>query len=147
MTIALIAFDGSENAMRAIDEVLDTMDTMDTSKLHVHLLYVCEPVQINEIIFNKEPLLDMLSIKKAREEAGLALLTPAKARLESVGIAFDAHVRNGNPAEVITDFSREYHCDLIVMGTRGMGTIKNLLLGSVASKVIHLTEKPLLLVK
>ena len=144
MTIALIAFDGSENAMRAIDEVLNTMDT---SKLHVHLLYTCEPVQINEVAFNKEPLLDMLSIKKAREEAGLALLTPAKTRLASAGIAFDAHVLSGNPAEVITDFSREHHCDLIVMGTRGMGTIKNLLLGSVASKVIHLTEKPLLLVK
>lgn len=144
MTIALIAFDGSENAMRAIDEVLDTMDT---SKLHVHLLYVCEPVQINEVAFNKEPLLDMLSIKKAREEAGLALLTSAKARLESAGVAFDAYVRIGNPAEVITGFSREHHCDLIVMGTRGMGTIKNLLLGSVASKIIHLTEKPLLLVK
>ena len=144
MTIASIAFDGSENAMRAIDEVLDTMDI---SKLHVHLLYVYEPIQINEVAFNKEPLLDMLSIKKAREEAGLALLTPAKARLESVGVAFDAHVLSGNPAEVIADFSREYHCDLIVMGTRGMGTIKNLLLGSVASKVIHLTEKPLLLVK
>jgi nucleotide-binding universal stress UspA family protein len=142
MTIALIAFDGSENAMRAIDEVLDTMDT---SKLH--LLNVCEPVQINEVAFNKEPLLDMLSIKKAREEAGLALLIPAKARLESVGVAFDTHLLSGNPAEVITVFSREHHCDLIVMGTRGMGTIKNLLLGSVASKVIHLTEKPLLLVK
>ena len=144
MTIALIAFDGSENAMRAIDEILDTMDT---SKLHVHLLYACEPVQINEVAFNKEPLLDMLSIKKAREEAGLALLTPAKTRLESAGIAFDAHVLSGNPAEVITGFSHEHNCDLIVMGTRGMGTIKNLLLGSVASKVIHLTEKPLLLVK
>lgn len=144
MTIALIAFDGSENAMRAIDEILDTMDT---SKLHLHLLYVCEPVQINELIFSRDPVLTMLSIKKANEEAGLALLTPAKARLESTGIAFEAHVRTGNPAEVITDFSREYHCDLIVMGTRGMGAIKNLLLGSVASKVIHLTEKPLLLVK
>lgn len=144
MTIALIAFDGSENAMRAIDEVLNTMDT---SKLHVHLLYACEPVQINEVAFNKEPLLDMLSIKKAREEAGLALLTPAKTRFASAGIAFDAHALSGNPAEVITDFSREYHCDLIVIGTRGMGAIKNLLLGSVASKVIHLTEKPLLLVK
>ncbi|MDP1558125.1 MAG: universal stress protein [Nitrosomonas sp.] len=144
MTIALIAFDGSENAMRAINEILDTMDT---TKLHTHLLYVCEPVQLNEIAFNKEPLLDMLSIKKAREEAGFTLLTPAKARLESAGVAFDAHVRTGNPAEVITDLSREYHCDLIVMGTRGMGAIKNLLLGSVANKVIHLTEKPLLLVK
>ena len=36
---------------------------------------------------------------------------------------------------------------LCYTGTRGMGAIKNLLLGSVASKVIHLTEKPLLLVK
>jgi len=144
MTIALIAFDGSENAMRAIDEVLDTMDT---NKLHVHLLNVCEPVQISEVAFNEEPLLDMLSIKKVREEAGLTLLTPAKARFESAGVPFDAHVRTGNPAEVITEFSREYRCDLIVMGTRGMGTIKNLLLGSVANKVIHLTEKPLLLVK
>ncbi|MBK7492465.1 MULTISPECIES: universal stress protein [Nitrosomonas] len=144
MTITLIAFDGSENAMRAIDEIVDTLDT---SKLHVHLLNVCEPVQMNEVVFNEDPLLDILSIKKAREEAGMALLTPAKARLESAGIPFDVHVRTGNPAEVIIDLSREYHCDLIVMGTRGMGTIKNLLLGSVASKVIHLTEKPLLLVK
>lgn len=144
MTITLIAFDGSENAMRAIDEIVDTLDT---SKLHVHLLNVCEPVQMNEVVFNEDPLLDILSIKKAREEAGMALLTPAKARLESAGIPFDVHVRTGNPAEVIIDLSREYHCDLIVMGTRGMGTIKNLLLGSVANKVIHLTEKPLLLVK
>ena len=144
MTIALIAFDGSENAMRAIDEVLDTMDT---SKLHVHLLNVCEPLPISELIFSQDPALAMSSIRKAHEEAGLAVLTPAKARLESAGIAFDVHVCSGNPAEVITDSSREYHCDLIVMGTRGMGTIKNLLLGSVASKVIHLTEKPLLLVK
>jgi nucleotide-binding universal stress UspA family protein len=144
MTIALIAFDGSENAMRAIDEVLDTMDT---SKLHVHLLYVCEPVQVNELHFSQDPILTMLSINKAHEEAGWELLAPAKARLESAGVAFDAYVRIGNPAEVITGFSCEYHCDLIVIGTRGMGTIKNLLLGSVASKIIHLTEKPLLLVK
>lgn len=144
MTIALIAFDGSENAMRAIDEVLDTMDT---SKLHVHLLYVCEPVQVNELLFSQDPVSTMLSINKAHEEAGWTLLAPAKARLASADIAFDAHVLSGNSAEVITDFSREHHCDLIVMGTRGMGTIKNLLLGSVASKVVHLTEKPLLLVK
>ncbi|PTQ67382.1 hypothetical protein C8R26_14222, partial [Nitrosomonas oligotropha] len=49
MTITLIAFDGSENAMRAIDEIVDTLDT---SKLHVHLLNVCEPVQMNEVVFN-----------------------------------------------------------------------------------------------
>ncbi|WP_293005778.1 universal stress protein [Nitrosomonas sp.] len=144
MTTALVAFDGSENAMRAIDEILNTLDT---TKLHVHLLNVCEPVQINELILSQDPVLTMLSINKAHEEMGWALLTPAKARLESAGIPFDTHVLSGNPAEVITDFSQVHHCDLIVMGTRGMGAIKNLLLGSVASKVIHLAGKPLLLVK
>ncbi len=144
MTIALIAFDGSENAIRAIDEILNTMDT---SKLHVHLLNVCEPVQVSELIFSQNPALTMSSINKAHEEAGWVLLTPAKARLENAGIAFEAHVRSGNPAEVITDFSHEHHCDLIVMGSRGMGAIKSLLLGSVVSKVIHLADKPLLLVK
>ncbi|MDP3281652.1 MAG: universal stress protein, partial [Nitrosomonas sp.] len=92
MTIALIAFDGSENAMRAIDEVLDTMDT---SKLHAHLLYVCEPVQVNELIFSQDPVLTMLSINKAHEEAGWTLLASAQARLESAGVAFDAYVRIG----------------------------------------------------
>jgi nucleotide-binding universal stress UspA family protein len=112
----------------------------------VHLLNVSEPIQMNEVVF-KDTFLDMRSIEKAREEAGLALLAPAKIRLESAGVAFDVHVSIGNPAEVITNFTREHHCDLIVMGTRGMGTIKNLLLGSVASKVIHLAETSLLLVK
>jgi len=143
MTTALIAFDGSENAIRAIDKMLDTIDT---SKLHAHLLNVCEPIKVNEVIF-KDTYEDMQAIDKARREAGLALLEPAKTRLESAGVKFDIHVNFGSPAEVITKLSHEYHCNLIVMGTRGMGTIKNLLLGSVASKVIHLTETPLLLVK
>lgn len=64
MIIALIVFDGSENAMRAIDEILDT------SKLHMYLLYVWEPVQINEVVINEGSLLDMLSIKKARAAMG-----------------------------------------------------------------------------
>lgn len=144
MTIALIAFDGSENAMRAIDEVLNALDA---SKLHVQLLNVCESVQISELILSQDPASTMLNINKAHEEAGLALLTPAKARLESAGVAFDSYVCSGKPAEVIIDFSHKHRCDLIVMGTRGMSAIKSLLLGSVAHKVIHLTEKPLLLVK
>jgi nucleotide-binding universal stress UspA family protein len=143
MTIVLVAFDGSENAMRAIDKMLDTLDN---NNLHVHLLNVKEPIQIGEVVF-KDTFTDMQAIQKEREAAGLAVLATAKARLENAGITSNVHVRIGNPAETIIDLAREFHCDLIVIGTRGMGTIKNLLLGSVASKVLHLTEIPLLLVK
>jgi nucleotide-binding universal stress UspA family protein len=143
MTTVLVPFDGSENAMRAIDEMLQSMDK---AKLHVHLLNVREPILMREVVFN-DKLSDVKAIEKAREAAGLQLLEPAKARLETAGVQFDAHAGIGNPAEVIADFAREYHCNLIVMGTRGMGTIKNLLLGSVATKVMHLAEVPVLVVK
>ncbi|MXS84769.1 universal stress protein [Nitrosomonas sp. HPC101] len=143
MTIALIAFDGSENAMRAVEKMLDTVDT---SKLHAHVLNVCEPIKVSEVIF-KDTFADMQAINKAREEEGLALMAPAKARLESAGIKHDLHIRFGDPAETITEFARAQQCNIIVIGTRGLGVIKNLLLGSVASKVLHLTEIPILLVK
>lgn len=143
MNTVLVAIDGSECAMRALTELLDTMDK---SKLHVHLLNVREPVQMREVVIN-DKLSDIRTIEMAREQAGLALLEPATAALKRAGVAFDAHARTGNPAEVIVDFAREYHCNMIAMGTRGMGTIKSLLLGSVASRVIHLAEVPLLLVK
>lgn len=143
MNTVLVAFDGSENAMRAIDKLLETMDA---SRLHVHLLNVREPIQMREVVIN-DKLSDVRALEQAREAAGLVVLEPAQARLKSAGVSFDAHAQSGNPPEVIADFARKYHCDMIVMGTRGMGTIRNLLLGSVASQVIHLTEVPLLLVK
>lgn len=143
MTTALAAFDGSDNALRAIDQMLRSLNI---EKLHVHLLNVREPVKMREVVFN-DKLSDMQAIEKAREAAGLQLLAPAKARLEAAGVSFDAHARIGSPAMVIADFAREYHCDLIVLGNRGMGTIKNLMLGSVATKVVHLAEVPILLVR
>lgn len=143
MNTVLVAFDGSENATRAIDKLLEMMDG---SRLHVHLLNVREPIQMRAVVIN-DKLSDIRSIEQARVAAGQVLLESAKARLESAGVSFDAHAQVGSPPEIIADFARKYHCNMIVMGTRGMGTIKNLLLGSVASKVIHLTEVPLLLVK
>lgn len=143
MTIVLIPFDGSENAMRAIEEMLKTMDK---GRLHVHLLNVREPIQMREVVFD-DKLSDIKLMEKAREQVGLQLLAPARMQLEAADIPSDAHVRIGHPAEVIVDFAREHHCELIVMGTRGMGTIRKFLLGSVANKVIHLAEVPLLLVK
>ncbi len=77
----------------------------------------------------------------------MAALKPAMQKLDAAGVKYVHHIAVGEPAEVIVKFAKEKGCDEIVMGARGVGSTASLLLGSVATKVIHLTEIPVLLVK
>ena len=52
----------------------------------------------------------------------------------------------GRPAAEIVRFAREHEADLIVMGTHGYGSVKRLLLGSVADQVIRQAACPVLVV-
>jgi nucleotide-binding universal stress UspA family protein len=56
-------------------------------------------------------------------------------------------VRTGQIAEAVGQVAREENVKHIVMGTRGLGGIQGLLLGSVAMQVIHLAEVPITLIK
>jgi nucleotide-binding universal stress UspA family protein len=53
----------------------------------------------------------------------------------------------GSPAETIDRVAREVGAHQIVMGTRGLGSLGNLFLGSIATKVVRLAQVPVTLVK
>lgn len=53
----------------------------------------------------------------------------------------------GHAADEILAYTALHHCDAIVMGTRGMGLVAGLVLGSVAQKVVHLAPMPVTVVK
>jgi nucleotide-binding universal stress UspA family protein len=74
-------------------------------------------------------------------------LVPARRVCRRFGIEFRASIQEGDPADVIASFARRTRCREIVMGTRGLGRISGLMLGSVATKVIHLATVPVTLVK
>jgi len=71
----------------------------------------------------------------------------AKAHAERLGATqVRAFVKNGPPARSIVAFAREHDVDLIVLGSRGLGSIEGYLLGSVSHKVTGLAECPVLVV-
>jgi nucleotide-binding universal stress UspA family protein len=80
-------------------------------------------------------------------DEGIAALKSAREKLDAAGIKHAFHIGVGNPAEVIVQYAGDKQCEQIVMGSRGMGAVSNLVLGSVATKVIHLAQVPVLLVK
>jgi nucleotide-binding universal stress UspA family protein len=53
----------------------------------------------------------------------------------------------GHAGETIAEYVRQQHCNAVIMGTRGLGSTRGLVLGSVATKVVHLVNVPVTLVK
>lgn len=74
------------------------------------------------------------------------LLSRARDQAETCGAAAaNCQTRVGDPAQQILEFARELSADLIVVGNRGRGPLKGLLLGSVAQKLLSLATCPVLL--
>lgn len=71
----------------------------------------------------------------------------AREKLDVAGIQYAFHIGVGDPAQVIVQYAEDQRCEEIIVGSRGMGTVSNLVLGSVASKVIHLAKVPVLIAK
>jgi len=143
MNTILVAIDGSDSATRALDEALKVLAT---DGLHVHLLTVAEVIHMNEVLFN-DTSTGMHQIEDEHKAACQKFLEPAKRKLAEAGISHDAHIEIGQPAQTIVEFAGKFHCGLIVVGTRGNGAIRSIVVGSVANKVVHLSKLPVLLVK
>ena len=77
----------------------------------------------------------------------MPMLEPAAATLRAAGLAVDTHGAAGDVAPQVQDHVHRLGCDAIVMGTRGLGTVQTLLLGSTALKVLHLVDVPVTLIK
>lgn len=138
----LLPVDGSEQALRAARHVA-AMGRGLPKPPTVLLLNVQPPVASGLVRrFLSQEALDGYYRDEAR-----GALESAEAVLTQSGIAAESHVVVGDIAATIAEFAASHGCDQIVMGTRGLGGVKGALLGSVATEVLHLTDRPVLLVK
>nr|MBF0683293.1 universal stress protein [Pseudomonas sp.] len=140
MRKVLVPFDGSENSNRALQYVID----LDTRPAEVHVLNVQhEPVIYGEYVTaNMLEELNNSLLTKSRQ-----VLTEAAEALQAAGVQHQTHAALGNVAEQVNDAVKRLGCDTVVMGTRGLGSFSGLMLGSVATRVIHEVSVPVLLVK
>jgi nucleotide-binding universal stress UspA family protein len=75
------------------------------------------------------------------------VLNSPLARCPALYTRCETRAEYGPVAETIDRIARETQADQIVMGTRGLGRVRGLLLGSVATQVVHLADIPVTLVK
>jgi len=137
----LVPIDGSDCSLRALKEAVRMAQYDDASE--VHLLNVQIPI----VSGHARLFLDKDEVQSYYRSEGKTALDRAVPEPERAGVKYTLETRVGQSGETIADYADEKRCDHIVMGTRGLGEVAGLLLGSVARKVIHLSSVPVTLVK
>jgi nucleotide-binding universal stress UspA family protein len=136
----LVPVDGSDEALRALEHAIRMARMIGEAE--IHLVNVQPPISGSVGTF-----VGTENITRFHREESDNALAAARKLLESEGFPVHDAVRIGNSSQSIADCARELPCDQIVMGTRGLGHIGSIVLGSVATQVVHLTEIPVTLVK
>lgn len=132
----LVALDGSNNSKRGLDMAIYLARQFNTKLVGIYVISDI-PKKYYNLDYPEKPLL--IAADKIMESA--------KKRCAQNGILFDKKVDFGDPGLKITKFAKSLNFDLIVIGTRGLSSIKEKFLGSVSNYVLHKSSVPVLIVK
>src|ERR1700693_6157662 len=125
----LLAVDGSKHSLKTVKCLIEHADWYREG-LAVELLNVHLPVPK---IRGMSAVVSASQVRRYYDREGRAALSKARKLLDAAGIKYSAHILVGPVAESIVKQARLARCDLIMIGTRGMSAVANLLLGSSAT--------------
>lgn len=137
-----VPVDGSDCSERAVKHAVALAKQLGGWTIHVAHAHE-EPLIYGEIAVYV-PREKMAELQRAHSEGILERMDPL---LSGAGVPYEKEVLVGPTAEVLTRRAAALGCDLIVMGTHGLTPLGNMLMGSVATKVVHLSRIPVTLIK
>ena len=129
----VVPTDGSENAKRALEHALAVADRNQAELIVVHVANIVSAISN----FDQTPISGGYVSEQIAEDMEE---TPAGVKVKSV---FEV----GSPGPALLAVAKKYNADLIVMGSRGLGPLKGLFMGSVSSYVTSHSTCPVLIIK
>lgn len=131
----LISYDGSDHAQNALKTAAAVAKAFDAA---VHLTHTPQidtpPIVVGSFV----GVLDVPPNAEQIAEAGALIADKASKEAEAAGLIItEFHIHRGDPAQNALETAEKIGADLIVMGRRGLGSIRSLALGSVSQSVAH----------
>jgi len=137
----LVATDGSVHALRAAalaarlaEELREPADLILVHVAHIPAIAYGAPMEFGPL-------------EEGLKDAGDAIMAQTAQRFGGLDVTVTPLHRRGDPAGEIMKAAEEASADVIVMGSRGLGHLGGLLLGSVSERVLHGARVPVLIVR
>ncbi|MEX0764151.1 MAG: universal stress protein [Nitrosopumilaceae archaeon] len=134
----LVAVDGSESSKKAFDESVFLAQKCNSKLYVVHVVLDWEYGGDSAATFE---LIEELRTK------GMELLERCKNQAIKNNVQVETLLEQGDYAHEIIEVAKRKNCELIIMGSRGMSPIKELMLGSVSLKVMHHASCPVMVIR
>ena len=137
----LVPVDGSDGSLRAVKYAAELGKRLVDPELHlVNVQPPGDDWMVRRMIKAQE-------LEKMEREWCETALAPARALLAKAGVKAEEHFAQGDVAKTVVQLAKDLGCTQIVMGTRGLSALGDLLMGSVAVKVLHHAHVPVTFVK
>ncbi|PLT33708.1 universal stress protein [Bacillus sp. V5-8f] len=133
----LLAADGSEHAFRAAEKAAE-MATW--KKARITVLYVVDSsTSKNDVLLEG----DRGAVNERRKQR----LSPIENLLAEEDVEYDIKILKGDPGPAIVEYANQNGYDLVVVGSRGLNSLQEMVLGSVSHKVAKRVHCPVMIVK
>ncbi|MEA0553219.1 universal stress protein [Lysinibacillus irui] len=134
----LLTVDGSDNAFRAAQEAIKLAKLSETSTIDI--VYVVNVDKIkNELLI--AGTIDNVELARQRK------IAPVEQALQEANISYQTTFLKGDSGPEIVRYANEQQVDLVVIGSRGLNSLQEMVLGSVSHKVMKRVQCPALIVK
>ena len=139
----LVAIDGSKFSMHAVKFAAKLVESLLPDSNVITLISVHDDIGLRhaKAFVGSDVVADYLRELSDKD------LEPARKILDEAGVKHDMVVKTGQVAQEIIDCAKSGTFDLSVLGSKGRGAIADLLIGSVAQRVLTMAQTPVLLVK
>lgn len=136
----LVPVDGSESSNRTIASIIARREHL---KAPLTLLHV---VNVDKLAYRMIPDFQIDMIREHARKSGEHLLGEQAARFAAAGISCVTRLEFGSPRETISRIANNEGFELLILGRRGMGEIRDALFGAVSNYVLHHVRCPVLLI-
>ncbi|MBC2581694.1 universal stress protein [Clostridium sp. DJ247] len=134
----LLAVDGSEYSIRATEEAIKIASLGD--KCMIEAVFVVDFLKSKSEVLHAEG-------KEELELSRRKKLSPIEEKLKSSNLSYEIKILHGDPGPTIVDYANKGKFELVIIGSRGLNSLQELVLGSVSHKVAKRVKCPVLIVK
>lgn len=149
----LIPIDGSEFSDRAVIKGKEIAEAFGSQVILLNVMSVVSAINFypNMRFAQAEAILDWPGLVAEAKENSRKLLDEAKQSLGEIADRAETVIIDepgGQIARIIAEYANEHDVDLIIMGSNGIGSLRQrMYLGSVTTKVLHMVTKPILVIQ